>query len=345
VKPRDQRARTTVIARSETTWQSQHLIQYSYQENRSQRLTENLFIFLVVKPKLPGTLIQIATKILKGENLMKTISTILATTLVITLLCVPGVFACDEPDCTEYRKEIKGLLRLVCDTPDCADDYRKEIKGLLRLVCSDPDCADDYRKEIKGLLRLVCDTPDCLDYRKEIKGLLRLVCSDPDCMDDYKKDTKKLVQIASVPRKSLSFMGTSKAVKKPEEKNRLLEALDKADPDKFKTIRMLVEVGKLRKTAQESSTSLLMLASAKGDLEMVQELLGKGEDVKAQNKIGKTALIFAASEGHTKVVEALLKAGADPLQKDKDGADALTMAKKAGHEDVVKILEAKAGKK
>jgi hypothetical protein len=50
-------------------------------------------------------------------------------------------------------------------------------------------------------------------------------------------------------------MGTSKAVKKPEEKNRLLEALDKADPDKFKTIRMLVEVGKLRKTAKESSTN------------------------------------------------------------------------------------------
>jgi hypothetical protein len=89
---------------------------------------------------------------------MKTISTILATTLVITLLCVPGVFACDDdPGCEgDYRKEIKGLLRVV----DCADDYRKEIKGLLRLVCSDPDCADDYRKEIKGLLRLVCDTPD-----------------------------------------------------------------------------------------------------------------------------------------------------------------------------------------
>jgi ankyrin repeat protein len=89
-----------------------------------------------------------------------------------------------------------------------------------------------------------------------------------------------------------------------------------------------------------------MLASAKGDLEMVQELLGKGEDVKAQNKIGKTALIFAASEGHTKVVEALLKAGADPKQKDKDGATASTRwLKKAGHMDVVKLLEAKAVKK
>ncbi len=156
------------------------------------------------------------------------------------------------------------------------------------------------------------------------------------------KDTRKLMKLMSPKQAGITVLGTFKATKarhKGGKSNRLLDTLAQAAPDRFMTVRNALTAAQLENAALMTDTSLLMPASAMGDLKVVEELLAKGESVNAQNKTGKTALIFAASQGHAKVVEALLKAGADPKLKDKDGATAASLTEKNGHSDVLKILE------
>lgn len=61
--------------------------------------------------------------------------------------------------------------------------------------------------------------------------------------------------------------------------------------------------------AQESA---LMLASKKGDGELVELLLERGADPNLADKEGRTALVYAANEGKMDAVERLIAAGAIP---------------------------------
>ncbi|GLJ23484.1 hypothetical protein SUGI_0444890 [Cryptomeria japonica] len=70
-----------------------------------------------------------------------------------------------------------------------------------------------------------------------------------------------------------------------------------------------------------SQTTPLHVAAAKGNLNMVKELLslisgeeGKEEYVGAPDVLGQTALHKAASGGHAEVVKKLLEEGANPLK-------------------------------
>lgn len=60
-----------------------------------------------------------------------------------------------------------------------------------------------------------------------------------------------------------------------------------------------------------------MLLIEEGDIEGVYDLLDKGTDVNAQNKIGQTALILASKYGVTPAVERLIRSGADVNIKNK----------------------------
>ncbi|XP_057841088.2 uncharacterized protein LOC131050819 isoform X2 [Cryptomeria japonica] len=88
----------------------------------------------------------------------------------------------------------------------------------------------------------------------------------------------------------------------------------------------------------DSQTTPLHVAAARGNLKMVEKFLSKRviseqkrkEYVRAPDALGQTALHKAASGGHKKIVKKLLDKGANPLQeRDCDGKTALHFATQA----------------
>jgi ankyrin repeat-rich membrane spanning protein len=69
----------------------------------------------------------------------------------------------------------------------------------------------------------------------------------------------------------------------------------------------------------ENGTSLLMVASARGLVPYVKELIARGADVQAVDLDNWTPLLNAAKGGHLEVIEILLDHGAEIEHKDMVG--------------------------
>jgi ankyrin repeat protein len=82
------------------------------------------------------------------------------------------------------------------------------------------------------------------------------------------------------------------------------------------TVKQFLASG-VRTTVMYDESPLLSVASYRGFIEIVRELLGAGADVTAKDEHGKTALQWAAKGKHRDVV-ALLLAKAKELKKCKD---------------------------
>jgi ankyrin repeat protein len=83
---------------------------------------------------------------------------------------------------------------------------------------------------------------------------------------------------------------------------------------------------------------LLHLVSELGHEAVVKLLLGKGANVDAADKDGRTPLSYAAESGHEAVVKLLLEKGANVDAADKYGRTPLLIAARIGHEVVVRLL-------
>ena len=85
----------------------------------------------------------------------------------------------------------------------------------------------------------------------------------------------------------------------------------------------------------------LIIASRRGNLPIVRELIKAGADVNLQDMVKLTALIYASEEGHLEIVEELIKVETDPLlnKHSKYRLAALMIARSKGHTEVVKFLE------
>ncbi len=93
--------------------------------------------------------------------------------------------------------------------------------------------------------------------------------------------------------------------------------------------------------SQAGSNSLndqLLLAAEDGDTAAVQQLLDKGANIEATDKLGRTALIKAAIVGKTEVIKLLLDKGANIEAKDQDGTTALGWAKVFAWDETAKLL-------
>ena len=95
---------------------------------------------------------------------------------------------------------------------------------------------------------------------------------------------------------------------------------------------------------QEDAQQLtpLIRAAARGNLQEVNALLGKGADPNVQSSHqGITALMCAAYFGHLEVVKALVAKGARLNQKDRNGGGAVDWAVAGERDDVDQWLESK----
>ncbi len=89
-------------------------------------------------------------------------------------------------------------------------------------------------------------------------------------------------------------------------------------------------------TASEFGETALMLASFKGDMELVQTLLAKGASV---NRVGGwTPLHYAATQGHDEIVKLLLEKGARVNVQTAAGVTPLYMAARKPSRQVVMTL-------
>ncbi|XP_065163184.1 ankyrin repeat domain-containing protein 50-like isoform X2 [Atheta coriaria] len=88
----------------------------------------------------------------------------------------------------------------------------------------------------------------------------------------------------------------------------------------------------------EYGSTALMTASMKGHHDVVQELIKNNEDVNVVGKNGNTALMRASIEGHLDIVQELIKNNADINVVDRDGNTALMRASMQGHLKIVQEL-------
>jgi ankyrin repeat protein len=94
---------------------------------------------------------------------------------------------------------------------------------------------------------------------------------------------------------------------------------------------------RVNKRAKGGQTALHHAALSK-DIALVQLLLNKGADIKAEDNNRRTALHIATKEGNTAVVQLLLDQGADANAKDLRLETALHVAARKGNTAVVQLL-------
>lgn len=89
-----------------------------------------------------------------------------------------------------------------------------------------------------------------------------------------------------------------------------------ASPGNLPTVLLLLDKGADPKAVDKDGVGPLWLACARGDSEIVRELLRRGADPNEKHlKLTETALMWASKMNRPRSVEALLKAGADVNQR------------------------------
>jgi uncharacterized protein len=79
-------------------------------------------------------------------------------------------------------------------------------------------------------------------------------------------------------------------------------------------------------------------AIKRGDVQIVNDHLGRDIDVEARDRYGQTALMLASHAGHLEVVEILIAHQANLNITAKFGLSALMLALVAGHAEVARVL-------
>ena len=99
-----------------------------------------------------------------------------------------------------------------------------------------------------------------------------------------------------------------------------------------------VDINCLVKHADGNQRTFLMIASLKGELEIVRHLIKRGAEVDKADNFGVTALHLAAQNGQVAVVESLLRHKANKEKATNDGATPLFSAAHNGHLEVVRVF-------
>jgi len=92
---------------------------------------------------------------------------------------------------------------------------------------------------------------------------------------------------------------------------------------------------------QGQKNTELIIASVKGNIDIVKILIKNGADINAASPTKETALMYAAMRGNKDVVEILIKNGADINIKDTHGNTALIYAARnitRNNDDIVELL-------
>ena len=104
-------------------------------------------------------------------------------------------------------------------------------------------------------------------------------------------------------------------------------------------VRLFVfKAGVRAESADSEGRDELLLAAARGEVDLLSALIDIGADLAATDNQGRTALMWAALEGQAEAAEVLVSRGAEMDAKDPDGGTALSWAADRGHLNVVRVL-------
>ncbi|XP_030643704.1 KN motif and ankyrin repeat domain-containing protein 1a [Chanos chanos] len=122
----------------------------------------------------------------------------------------------------------------------------------------------------------------------------------------------------------------------------MLAALAAVDAHKdMQIVEELFGKGDVNAKASQAGQTGLMLAVSHGRMDMVKALLACGADVNIQDDEGSTALMCASEHGHVEIVKLLLaQPDCDATLRDSDESTALSIALEAGHKDIAVLLYA-----
>ena len=84
--------------------------------------------------------------------------------------------------------------------------------------------------------------------------------------------------------------------------------------------------------------SQINVAISKGDLAIVQQLVGIGVNVIHKDERGKTPLMYAILFNQPQIVAYLIKKGADYRAEDSNGLTILDYAEKSKSEEIIKLV-------
>jgi ankyrin repeat protein len=114
------------------------------------------------------------------------------------------------------------------------------------------------------------------------------------------------------------------------------EAVDKGN---LAAVKAALDAGaNIEATEKYGGRTSLMIASIRGYLDIVRELLARGANIEAADNDGWTSLIWASHKGHLDFVKELLDRGANIEVADDVGWTSLHAASMEGHLDVVREL-------
>ena len=100
----------------------------------------------------------------------------------------------------------------------------------------------------------------------------------------------------------------------------------------------IVLVRTVTQSIAESPDTLLMNATKRGDLKLVQQLLRQGVNPNSHDAVHNTPLTFAARDGRLHIAKALIEAGAHVNWVDDEKVTPLILAAFKGHTDIVDLL-------
>ncbi|CAI8046094.1 Kinase D-interacting substrate of 220 kDa [Geodia barretti] len=159
-----------------------------------------------------------------------------------------------------------------------------------------------------------------------------------DCLKDKSKDRPIAAQLCQRlgQLKSTAVYSWSRSAVLLEGRTELHDAAERGDVEAVQ--RLLSTSVNINFRTEDEGHSALLLASARGHVEVVRLLLKAGAAVFIPDKESRSPLYWASFYGHRAVVELLLKNGADITICNENGSSPLYVASEYGHTEVVDIL-------
>ncbi|XP_037655880.1 M-phase phosphoprotein 8 isoform X2 [Choloepus didactylus] len=239
------------------------------------------------------------------------------------------------------RKETKGLKKEKNDFPEI-NRKREEIP-------QDYKITEDHRiKENKQLLKERRNTRDETDTWAYIAAEGDQEVLDNVCQTEENSDGKQQILSLGMDlqlewmkledfQKHLAGEDESFATADAIPNNLLRDAVKNGD---YITVKVALNSNEDYNLDQEDSSgmTLVMLAAAGGQDDLLRLLIRKGAKVNGRQKNGTTALIHAAEKNFLTTVAILLEAGAFVNVQQNSGETALMKACKRGNSDIVRLV-------
>ncbi|XP_075805565.1 M-phase phosphoprotein 8 isoform X1 [Microtus pennsylvanicus] len=254
----------------------------------------------------------------------------------------------------KYRKEPKGIksfkeIRSAFDLFKKTEDKNDVENNLKREeIPVDYKTTDDHKTKDKCLLKERRNTRDETDTWAYIAAEGDQEVSDSVCQTDENSDGRQQILSLGMDlqlewmkledfQKHLSGEDETFTTTNTIPSNLLRDAVKNGD---YIAVKVALNSNEEYNLDQEDSSgmTLLMLAAAGGQDDLLRLLITKGAKVNGRQKNGTTALIHAAEKNFLTTVAILLEAGAFVNVQQSNGETALMKACKRGNSDIVRLV-------